>query len=481
MIQDIKKHVFLPEDVKHQVIIKYGTLAGPTIPVTGNAYDCDVNNDGEFNPTTERFYYIRANVTEEVQNAVLVYYTGFDATGPMDNSTSRGSYEYAEAITYLPNSTTWSNPSLQQFDISLDETPSMRVARMISSTDLYEACGNALTPADVSFQTCQYFMENSRFQSKSLGRAGIWIERINNNNTYTYYRIQTQNAVAASVEETSLNAARPVIEIPFNTIDGYKERASFNITFNSLGGSHIPTEARYDGQEIGQLPTPIREGFTFDGWYVDLDDESTKVTEETLITSNITLYAKWIEITDKLEYVFLMPGTCVFNGTSGNISSNTNDCISTINPTNTEINYATLSKQYIDTGVALYTEENKGKDYEIGFTIDSYVSSDNIKQATLMNTKYESSNDKYPGIVFRRKDQLIDIFDISSRKTSAANENISPTYTAGQQIKIYRIFNPDTNTQEIYYSINNEEKIFINDLSSFNPTFNLNVWFGATY
>ena len=39
--------------------ITYGNIPGNGNPAVGDAYDCDVNNDGVYNPTTERFYFVR--------------------------------------------------------------------------------------------------------------------------------------------------------------------------------------------------------------------------------------------------------------------------------------------------------------------------------------------------------------------------------------------------------------------------------------
>lgn len=44
------------------------------------------------------------------------------------------------------------------------------------------------------------------------------------------------------------------------------------------------------GDELGILPIPIRDGYNFKGWY---DDEGNKVTENTKVSGDTTLYAKW--------------------------------------------------------------------------------------------------------------------------------------------------------------------------------------------
>ena len=65
--------------------ITYGTIPTVSSPLSGDAYDCDVNNDGIYSPTTERFYFVREN-TDNTDNAVLVHYTSFDENGQMDSS-----------------------------------------------------------------------------------------------------------------------------------------------------------------------------------------------------------------------------------------------------------------------------------------------------------------------------------------------------------------------------------------------------------
>ncbi|MCL1896161.1 MAG: InlB B-repeat-containing protein [Clostridiales bacterium] len=56
----------------------------------------------------------------------------------------------------------------------------------------------------------------------------------------------------------------------------------------------------------GKLPAPKLDGFTFAGWYTDLDEDykaaGNKVTSKTKATKNTTLYAKWKPKTYKVKY-----------------------------------------------------------------------------------------------------------------------------------------------------------------------------------
>ena len=518
--------------------ITYGTVPGIYSPRVGDAYDCDVNDDGTFDPLTERFYYIReitdSSGSEPVYNSFLVHFTSFDENGQMDSSTSRGSYVYDTAINYLPTSSAWDNSGL----ISMNGN----VTRFIDREDIKEACGSY--SGGNSFETCQFFLEHSRFQSKNLGRAGIWIEKYNN----TLYRIHTETLIATTAPDAeSVNAARPVIEIPSYAIEGYKKKQQFHIQFEENEGSSVTDFDRYEGDALGTLETPTRTGYIFDGWYTDNNNYTTQVTENTIVTGNATYYAKWVEEltinfnangtgasvsptfkkvgkgraigelptptytgrefsgwytdptggtevtsstimnagttlyahwtgSDELPYVFYIPGECSFSS-SGLTNGANGDCISTINPTGSSIDYtqsSLSSKKYIDTGVALYDATNHDRDYEIGFTIVSYSTTGQADRATLMNTKAEISTStiKYPGVVFRRNNSTSD-FLLQSRQTLSANAEYTVASSDVQNVKIYRI------NDEIYYSINGGAKVLLNTLESYNPEFDLNVWFGA--
>jgi uncharacterized repeat protein (TIGR02543 family) len=64
------------------------------------------------------------------------------------------------------------------------------------------------------------------------------------------------------------------------------------IYFNSMGGSNIPTiTVQYGG--VPNLPTPTRNGFTFNGWYTDINCYYRYNSEP--VYNDITLYAGWKE------------------------------------------------------------------------------------------------------------------------------------------------------------------------------------------
>ena len=290
-------------------IITYGTVYGQSSPIAGDAYDCDVNNDGNYDPQdqygkhTERFYFLKENENNNSDNTgTLIYYTSFDENGRIDTQHTPkeniGSHVYDTALTYLPTSSTWSNPSLISFTSN-----NGNITRFITLDELETVCGAIPRPFPTPpttvisaqyFNTCQkwFLFENSRFQSINLGRAGIWLQIEDGQR----YRIQTSTVALMSVDNTSENTARPVIEIPMSAFEGYVNAERYAISFESHGGTAVDSIKRYSGETLGTLETPTRVHYTFDGWYASYSNDtySNQVTSSTVVTGNMTLHAKWI-------------------------------------------------------------------------------------------------------------------------------------------------------------------------------------------
>lgn len=68
---------------------------------------------------------------------------------------------------------------------------------------------------------------------------------------------------------------------------------TYTVTFDANGGSVTPAgaETGEDGKPES-LPTPTREGYTFDGWFTAADG-GEKVTTDTVFEQNTTIYAHW--------------------------------------------------------------------------------------------------------------------------------------------------------------------------------------------
>ena len=164
-------------------------------------------------------------------------------------------------------------------------------------------------------------------------------------------------------------------------------------------------------------------------------------------------------IDDSMRIVFNQEGACTFNGLGNNITGS--ECQKYWN------------KEYIDTGIDLYSYENWRRDYEVGFTIEQYTPSAQVQQAVIFNSKYENTSLKWPGLVFRR---------------DAANNGLEITQSINKGVKASKIINGLTYPTTVkifrtdgivYYSINGADPVILQNMSNFNQQFDQTAWFGS--
>ena len=180
---------------------------------------------------------------------------------------------------------------------------------------------------------------------------------------------------------------------------------------------------------------------------------------EPRLNSKLRFVFKDHEDVDPAGIVFEHTGACTFNGPSNNITGE--EC------------EEYWDKKYIDTGVYLYDNKNWKRDYEIGFTIEEYTASIQDNQAVFVNSKYENTSLKWPGIVVRHvnKSNNIEITQSINNGTKVTKQINSPTFPL--KIKIIR-----TNGI-VYYSLNDGNQVLLQDMTNFNQQFNISTWFGA--
>jgi len=130
------------------------------------------------------------------------------------------------------------------------------------------------------------------------------------------------------------------IEITINTtynanttIYAHWTLQSYTITFNPSGGTVSPTSAVTGsgafGGRLESLPTPERSGYTFIGWYT-AETDGERVTENTVFTSDATIYARWPLVTYSIAYI--LNGGAVTPPNPTNYTAETSD-ITLTNPT----------------------------------------------------------------------------------------------------------------------------------------------------
>jgi uncharacterized repeat protein (TIGR02543 family) len=94
-------------------------------------------------------------------------------------------------------------------------------------------------------------------------------------------RVYSKALSAADIQDI-YNSERPSYTVIFDGQGGFPD---FSTTTDILSGSTIT------------LPTePTNDGYTFDGWYTEIDGGGTFFDDSTPVVANITVYAKWTEI-----------------------------------------------------------------------------------------------------------------------------------------------------------------------------------------
>ena len=225
--------------------ITYGKLGTSGVLSSGDAFDCDVNGDGIYDPETERFYYVK-DLENNDNIAVLIYYNNV-SNGTPSNDTYYQYYTIAEnwhgplnAMSQLPTTTQWKNVKLSQTSRKLVNeygTTSSKDGHSYPETlDYSNYAARLLTMAEVKKLTTAYIpswkngeldahlylVENTNFSKKDNSKFdGYWLETPRNtmsNHGWIIYAT-ARRVHSVEVQRTDvLVGVRPVIEVSKNDI-----------------------------------------------------------------------------------------------------------------------------------------------------------------------------------------------------------------------------------------------------------------------
>lgn len=68
----------------------------------------------------------------------------------------------------------------------------------------------------------------------------------------------------------------------------------FTVTYDTQGGTPVESVRVLHGERVSP-ETPTREGYRFDGWYLDCDCVYPFDVAAETVTDSMTLYAKWVD------------------------------------------------------------------------------------------------------------------------------------------------------------------------------------------
>ena len=91
------------------------------------------------------------------------------------------------------------------------------------------------------------------------------------------------------------NTSHVYVKVPAASPPSGGGPTTYTVTFNSNGGSAVPSQSVASGGKAAQPADPTKDGFVFAGWYTDAALNNAYDFNRN-VTAGITLYAKWTEV-----------------------------------------------------------------------------------------------------------------------------------------------------------------------------------------
>ena len=228
-------------------VVTYGNLGSKGTLTTGDAFDCDVNGDGTYDSSKERFYYVsdyyNTNTKSfESDTAVLIYYSNINKGNPVESTYSRSAqYKYdlsgenwhgpKTAIEQLPTTSQWSNVSLKNSTRAILNESGGNVttggtlpnvfnydtyaSRLLTTQEISKACNVTVGNYNIGeLDKCNYLFENTTYSNVDTTWE-YWIETPFSNNASNAWYISGYSRLASN-DSVSFNSGlgiRPVIEV----------------------------------------------------------------------------------------------------------------------------------------------------------------------------------------------------------------------------------------------------------------------------
>ena len=230
--------------IKGTTIITYGNLGTSGTLISGDAFDCDVNGDGTYDPETERFYYVSDYYNTSIKSfenntAVLIYYNNISSGNPSTNSIyaydSSGENWHGPqtAIEQLPTISQWSNVSLKNITRTIFNETSENIttggtlpsnfsysgyaARFLTLQEIKKGTGiTNISKWEVGeLDKFTYLFENTKFSIDGNSVWAWWLESARSDTSTYAWNVTGGGRIAGSdlVSRTGDIGVRPAIEV----------------------------------------------------------------------------------------------------------------------------------------------------------------------------------------------------------------------------------------------------------------------------
>ena len=155
--------------------------------------------------------------------------------------------------------------------------------------------GDSLTPYDFNTPVTSCFTLTAKWSPytvtfDSAGGTAKAAAKVNHGNKVSKPTNPTKTGFSFDgwyLGDTLYDFSMPVTESI--TLKACWSQITFNVTFNSAGGSNIDAEMVNYGKQVTKPADPSREGYTFAGWLKG----SATYNFTSAVTANLTLSAKW--------------------------------------------------------------------------------------------------------------------------------------------------------------------------------------------
>lgn len=109
-------------------------------------------------------------------------------------------------------------------------------------------------------------------------------------------KVLSLDFTAEGIETIEATMENNVVTLTFNNATmRFLKKVTYNVSFESNGGSTLEALSVLNGKSFAQPNDPVRDGFVFVGWYVDSEFKAPFAFQADPVTSDITLYARWSE------------------------------------------------------------------------------------------------------------------------------------------------------------------------------------------
>ena len=234
---------------KGTTTITYGNLGTTGVLTSGDAFDCDVNGDGVYDASTERFYYVsdyyNTNTKSfEDDTAVLIYYNNVSSGQPATvtyayDSSNENFHGPRSLIAQLPTTGNWKNVSLKNStrailnenggntsgggknELERNFSYNGYAARLLSISEVIRSCSPnekfwTNTVGGIG-DNCYYLFENTRFSSSD--KKEYWLESTSYVDSSAWYVRADVHGVYNISVSSDYFAVRPVIEVSKTDIE----------------------------------------------------------------------------------------------------------------------------------------------------------------------------------------------------------------------------------------------------------------------